>query len=166
MRQPRKQQFLFSGIAVGTAVAGGPPRRSVREELPHTAPALSLARYRARLGVRVICHDSGAVSGTERPLGRFSWLGSFPPPTPPTLQLRLCSPASQVLRTHLTSRRRSSQRHRHGRFLSDPTGWRLASVATCRIPTGSPGSRAWNFDACTGSPTPPRPDTPRHFRRI
>ena len=33
-------------IAVGTAVAGGPPRRSVREALPHTAPALSLARNR------------------------------------------------------------------------------------------------------------------------
>jgi hypothetical protein len=75
-------RFLNYRIAVGTAVAGG-PRRSVREELPHTAPALSRARYRARLGVRVTCHDSGAVSGTERPLGRFSWLGSFPPPTPP-----------------------------------------------------------------------------------
>ena len=33
-------------IAVGTAVAGGPPRRSVREELPHTALALSRARKR------------------------------------------------------------------------------------------------------------------------
>jgi len=30
-------------IAVGTAVAGGPPRRSVRECLPHTAPTLSRA---------------------------------------------------------------------------------------------------------------------------
>ncbi len=33
-------------IAVGTAVTGGPPRRSVREELPHTALALSRARKR------------------------------------------------------------------------------------------------------------------------
>jgi hypothetical protein len=33
-------------IAVGTAVTGGPPRRSVREELPHTALALSRARNR------------------------------------------------------------------------------------------------------------------------
>ena len=31
------------GIAVGTSVTGGPPHRSVREELPHTAPALSRA---------------------------------------------------------------------------------------------------------------------------
>ncbi len=30
-------------IAVGTAVSGGPPHRSVREELPHTALALSRA---------------------------------------------------------------------------------------------------------------------------
>jgi len=33
-------------IAVGTAVAGSPPHRSVREELPHTALTLSLARNR------------------------------------------------------------------------------------------------------------------------
>ena len=33
-------------IAVGTAVTSGPPRRSVREELPHTALALSRARKR------------------------------------------------------------------------------------------------------------------------
>jgi len=33
-------------IAVGTAVAGGPPHRSVHEALPHTAPALSRARNR------------------------------------------------------------------------------------------------------------------------
>ena len=33
-------------IAVGTVVTDGPPRRSVREELPHTAPALSQARNR------------------------------------------------------------------------------------------------------------------------
>ena len=32
----------FTG-ALGTAVSGGPPHRSVREELPHTAPALSRA---------------------------------------------------------------------------------------------------------------------------
>jgi len=33
-------------IAVGTAIAGRPPHRSVREELPHTAPALSRSRKR------------------------------------------------------------------------------------------------------------------------
>ena len=33
-------------IAVGTAVAGGPPHRSVREGFPHTAPTSSRARNR------------------------------------------------------------------------------------------------------------------------
>ena len=35
------------GIAVGIALSGDPPHRSVREELPHTAPALSRARNRS-----------------------------------------------------------------------------------------------------------------------
>ena len=35
------------GIAVGTAVTGGPPRRSVREALPHTALAASRTRKRS-----------------------------------------------------------------------------------------------------------------------
>ena len=39
-------RLLGMFIAVGTAVAGGPPHRSVREGLPHTAPALSRARNR------------------------------------------------------------------------------------------------------------------------
>jgi len=34
---------LDLSIAVGTAVASGPPHRSVRECLPHTAPTLSRA---------------------------------------------------------------------------------------------------------------------------
>ena len=33
--------FESKGIAVGTANAHRPPHRSVREELPHTAPSLS-----------------------------------------------------------------------------------------------------------------------------
>jgi hypothetical protein len=40
-------KFLTPGkIAVGTAVTGSPPLRSVREELPHTAPVSSRARNR------------------------------------------------------------------------------------------------------------------------
>jgi len=35
--------FRDKNIAVGTAVASGPPHRSVLEELPHTAPTLSRA---------------------------------------------------------------------------------------------------------------------------
>jgi hypothetical protein len=50
VRQPRNkkgsERFIENSIAVGTAVAGGPPHRSVREALPHTAPTLSRARNR------------------------------------------------------------------------------------------------------------------------
>ena len=43
-RFPARVVLISSqNIAVGTAVTGGPPHRSVREALPHTAPALSLA---------------------------------------------------------------------------------------------------------------------------
>ena len=38
-------------------------------------------------------------------------------------------------------------------------GWGVASLPR-RILTGSPGSRAWNFDTCTGSTTPPCPSSP------
>ena len=43
---PKGNSFVTS-IAVGTAVAGGPPHRSGREELPHPAPALNRARNRS-----------------------------------------------------------------------------------------------------------------------
>ena len=39
----RATRLAASTNAVGTAVAGGPPHRSVREVFPHTAPALSRA---------------------------------------------------------------------------------------------------------------------------
>ena len=38
-------------------------------------------------------------------------------------------------------------------------GWGVASLPR-RILTGSLGSRAWNFDTCTGSMTPPCPPSP------
>ena len=37
-------------IAVGTPVTGRPPHRSVREELPHTAPTLGLVTRSLRFG--------------------------------------------------------------------------------------------------------------------
>ena len=40
-------------IAVGTAVAGGPPHRSVREELPHTALVLSQTRVNSEESLHV-----------------------------------------------------------------------------------------------------------------
>jgi hypothetical protein len=42
LRLSRPVEWIRSTmIAVGTAIAGRPPHRSVREELPHTAPLLS-----------------------------------------------------------------------------------------------------------------------------
>ena len=35
-----RHRFTFIGIAVGTVIADRPPHRSVRAELPHTAPTL------------------------------------------------------------------------------------------------------------------------------
>ena len=46
-RRFERDRLQDSFIAVGTAVTGGPPRRSLREELPHTAPASSRARNRS-----------------------------------------------------------------------------------------------------------------------
>ena len=46
---PRHGYPKFRLIAVGTAVAGGPPHRSVREPFVHTAPALS----------KTLCRGSG-----------------------------------------------------------------------------------------------------------
>ena len=37
-KQGEQNYFRQNRIAVGTALTGGPPHRSVRAELPHTAP--------------------------------------------------------------------------------------------------------------------------------
>ncbi|QEG43134.1 hypothetical protein UC8_51780 [Roseimaritima ulvae] len=52
-------------FAVGTAVTGGPPHRSVLEELPHTAPALSRARKRM-LGYGWITRSGGKYFSIRR----------------------------------------------------------------------------------------------------
>jgi len=66
---------------------------------------------------------------------------------------RVCSPASSVLRVRLTARRRACRPYRPRR---SPTGPRPKT----RTPLGSPGSRVWNFHACSGSSTPPQTPTP------
>jgi hypothetical protein len=50
------------GDAVGTALAGGPPHRSVREELPHTAPTSGRTRRRP-----VACRTPSRTSDTHVP---------------------------------------------------------------------------------------------------
>jgi hypothetical protein len=66
---------------------------------------------------------------------------------------RVCSPASSVLRVRLTARRRACRPYRPRR---SPTGPRLVT----RTSLGSPGSRVWNFHACSGSSTPPQTPAP------
>lgn len=100
------------------------------------------------------------MSGVRQPVRRSSWLGPFPPSAPLTLQPRRCSPTSQVLRTHLTSRQRARPSCRLRRS-------RTAPGHEARRLTGSPGSRVWSVQTCSGSPTPPcrrftRHDADRH----
>src|SRR4029453_6983805 len=104
-------------VAVGTALTSGPPHRSVRERLPHTALTSGLYDgqpfVRTRLVVRAttpVTRISGSGSGTSALVLRSPWSPSFPLRTPrPTLPRRLCSPASLVLRGRPTPQRRPSQ---------------------------------------------------------
>jgi hypothetical protein len=96
---------------VGTAVAGGPPRRSVREELPHTAPPLGVTvKMTASLPAvgmptkpRSFRRRVRSEPGCGVPFPRVI---PFPPRTPPP-GFRRCSTISQVLWDHLTSQART-----------------------------------------------------------
>src|SRR5215510_15480134 len=80
-------------VAIGTALASGPPHRSVREELPHTALTSGLCDgqpfLRTQLVVRTttsVTRFPGSVSGTSALVVRSPWSTSFPLRTPrPTL---------------------------------------------------------------------------------
>ena len=92
-------------IAVGTALASGPPHRSVREGLPHTALTSGSCDGLPLVGIRLVVRATtpvtripGSVSGTSALVVRSPWSASFPLRTPlPTHTRRLCSPASLVL---------------------------------------------------------------------
>jgi hypothetical protein len=54
-----------AGIAVGTAVTGCPPHRSVREELRHTAlPSGQTITNEVRYLSLLLCHEGNALSGS------------------------------------------------------------------------------------------------------
>ena len=59
--RPRRPRPSRRWVAVGTALAGGPPRRSVRAELPHTA--LTSGAWR-RSDVRIRVQDLGLGNPT------------------------------------------------------------------------------------------------------
>src|SRR5215475_1373164 len=80
-------------VAVGTALASGPPHRSVREELPHTALTSGSSDGQPLVGIRLVVRATtpvtrfpGSVSGTSALVVRSPWSTSFPLRTPrPTL---------------------------------------------------------------------------------
>src|SRR5262245_8521980 len=82
-------------VAVGTALASGPPHRSVREELPHTALTSGSCDgqpfLRTQLVVRATNSGTrfpGSVSGTSALVVRSPWSPSFPLRTPLLTHLR------------------------------------------------------------------------------
>ena len=94
-------------IAVGTTVTGGPPHRSVREELHSYGSSLGYnGQDTTSLPAVVSRNDSLQVPALcpvqECDERHFPWVIPFPPQTPPP-GFRFCSSASQVLRDHLTS---------------------------------------------------------------
>src|SRR5215472_5360532 len=111
----------LASVAVGTALASGPPHGSVREGLPHTALTSGSCDGQPLVGIRMLsllaaCRthhkpcDShpGSASGTSALVVRSPWSTSFPLRTPlPTHKRRLCSPASLVLRGRPTPYRRA-----------------------------------------------------------
>lgn len=146
-------------IALGTAIAGGPPRRCVCECLPHTAPPLSTNGHNVAIVTRRECSAnllatwSGSVSGVTVDGHYSSSATPFPPQTPPPA-FWFCSLASQVVRSHLTSRRCACQ--------SCPRRGSLTVLdGAAKESTRSPGSRGWSVAACSGSQTPSRPSASR-----
>src|SRR5215475_13410305 len=120
MSAPLREPAFASGgisvlVAVGTALASGPPHRSVREELPHTALTSGSSDGQPLVGIRLVVRATtsvtrfpGSVSGTSALVVRSPWSPSFPLRTPPpTHPRRLCSPASLVLRGRPTPYRRA-----------------------------------------------------------
>jgi hypothetical protein len=140
-------------VAVGTPVAQRPPRRSVRERLTHTAPALdsgdragstnASASHACRLGVAVsppLCADGARL----------------------TRVLRGPSPSLQALRRGLPAFVRALRRYYGSvRLLRDVHVGRAAiafthrPAAASRASRRSPGSRAGSFRTCPGSSTAP-----------
>src|ERR1039458_10576270 len=95
----------FATVAVGTAIAGRPPHRSVRAELPHTAPALDAsACHQGRRPTHCSWYlenaESGSESGTFAHTRNSPWRPPFPPSPPQRLSFwgrAHCSATSSVL---------------------------------------------------------------------
>jgi hypothetical protein len=142
------------------ALAGHPPHRSGRAELPHPAPALGMTssrRLRMKMGsssstlrmhsAPVEVPSPGSVSSGTGALAHFPWLAAFPPSPPPLVG---CSGTSLVLCRHPTARHRSSAVCVLGLSAAAQAPPSLSAWAAA----GSPDSRSECFRACLGSQTP------------
>ena len=67
------------GVAVGTSIAARPPRRSVRAELPHTAPPLDTS-VEANIGIRMKSTGTRNPSLEDRPQMVPVWLSPLTAP--------------------------------------------------------------------------------------
>ena len=131
LHPPVRQRFeaavLPYGVAVGTALAGGPPRRSQRARLTHWAPALGNGVKALSAASRTRSSALGAPCPALRPgrvlLAAFPSADPLPSTTSAPPQRRACSTASPVLRDRPTSHARSSRAHR----LSVPPAARTAN---------------------------------------
>jgi len=97
----------------------------------------------------------------------FPSVTSFPRQIPPR-RLPLCSPASIVLRSHLTSQQRSCQHCPRRGSLAAQGVIRKAALHLRLMGSPAPFSRerrrVWNLHACTGSRTPPCSVAPCQYR--
>ena len=129
-----------TAFAVGMALAGHPPHRSRRAELPHRAPALGSDVLSRSLRPHVfgrarVAGLPGLESRTWFALPNFPWPNPFPPGTPPNeVSPAPCSRPSQVLWACQISRRRSSWLY----FLFDHADLGVRPRPT----TGPPGETA------------------------
>jgi hypothetical protein len=149
-RLPKRRPKL---VAVGNALAGVPPLRSVREALPHTAPTSGRAVPPPMAAVRT---PVGSTRGTRHCVRHVAVRQTFPlvDLLPSTDSAAAMGPA---LFARFVSTTRSSDSSETC-MLADGLG----PSPTVPRPDGtwesprSPGSRAWSFQACTGSLTPRR----------
>jgi len=98
----------------------------------------------------------------------FLSVTSFPRQIPPR-RLPRCSPVSTVLRSHLTSQKRSCQHCPRRGSLAAQGVSRKAALHLRLMGSPAPFSRerrrVWNLHACTGSRTPPCPSIHCHKRQ-
>jgi hypothetical protein len=140
-------------VAVGTNIAARPPHRSVRAELPHTAPALDFGVRRQSLR-RTHCSWHLETWNPALSPARAHTLAILLSPRPSlhhlrgfSSQVKRCSATSSVVRRSPTPRRRACGPYDY--CLHPPT----CRDDSLQAPPRSAGSRVWSFQTCIESAT-------------